>query len=142
MTRLILAVAALLLAATSCATTATSSNAPQEDPQRITSPADDPSANADQAQALEAADAYVTMSYMSAEGLRKQLEFDKHPRAAITYALDHVEADWDTEAEEAAGAYMDAGLGLSKDGLREQLRFDGFTRAQAARAVERTWGKH
>lgn len=139
MTRLPLAAAALLLALTGCAT---NSNAPQEDPQRIVSPADDPGATADQAQALEAAQAYVTMSYMSAEGLRKQLAFDKHPGAAITYALKHVDADWDTEAEEAAGVYMDAGMGMSKEGLREQLRFDGFTKAQADRAVKRAWGKH
>jgi len=141
MTRLALAVGALLLALTGCATT-TSEHAPQGDPQRVVSPADHPEATADQTQALEAAQAYLTMSYMSAEGLRKQLAFDKHPAAAIRYAMKNVEADWDTEAEEAAGVYMDAGMGMSKEGLREQLRFDGFTKAQADRAIERTWGKH
>lgn len=141
MTRLLLAAAVLLLALTGCAT-ATNEDAPQADPQRIVSPADDPNATVAQTQALEAAEAYVTTSYMSAEGLRKQLAFDKHPGAAITYAMDHVEADWDTEAEEAAGVYMDSGLGLSREGLRDQLRFDGFTKAQTDRAIERTWGKH
>lgn len=141
MTRLALAIGALLLALSGCATT-TNEHAPQGDPQRVTSPDRDPDATADQTQALEAARSYITMSYMSAEGLRKQLAFDKHPGDAITYAMDHIDADWEAEAEEAAGAYMNAGMGMSKEGLREQLMFDGFTKNQTARAIERTWGKH
>lgn len=140
MTRLTLAVVALLLALTGCATT--NSSAPQEDPQRISSPADKPKANADQAQALEAAESYLSFSYMSADGLRKQLAFDKHPKGAIAYAVKNVDADWDAEAEEAVQSYMDSGMGLSKQGVREQLLFEGFTKTQAARAIERTWGKN
>lgn len=140
MTRLALAVGALLLALTGCSTTSTPD--PRDEPQRIASPDDKPDATTDQTQALEAARGYLSMSFMSAKTLRNQLAFDRHPPDAITYAMDHVDADWDAEAVEAAEIYRDSGLGLSKEGLRDQLMFEGFTKDQTAQAIERTWKRN
>lgn len=134
-----LLLAAILLALTGCATTATHSASPQADPQRIESPADLPEATTGQVQAATAAASYVDMMPMSAKAVRDQLRFDKHERPDIEWAMKHLEVDWNDEAIEAAHLYLDTSPGMSRAGLADQLRFDGFTWPESEHGAALAW---
>lgn len=84
-----------------------------------------------QANAIRAAQQYLSISGFSRTGLISQLEFEGYSTADATYAVDHLDIDWNEQAVRSAETYMDV-MPFSQSGLAEQLEFDGYTPAQAA----------
>ena len=96
-----------------------------------------------QANAIEAAEKYLSMAAFSRSGLIQQLS-SKHgegfPRADAVYAVDHVAVDWNQQAVRAAKQHL-AERSFSREGLIHQLKArygDGFTHAEALYGVEGT----
>jgi len=86
--------------------------------------------------AIAKAKAYINYAAFSRKGLIDQLKFDKFSDEDATYAVDHIEVDWNEQALRKAKAYMDY-TSFSRSGLIEQLEFDGFTSEQAAYAANK-----
>jgi hypothetical protein len=86
--------------------------------------------------ALQKAASYLEFTAFSRKGLIEQLEFDKFSTADATYAVDHVEVNWNAQAAAKAKDYLDF-TSFSRGGLIEQLEFDGFTSSQAAYGVSK-----
>src|SRR4029078_13277441 len=96
-----------------------------------------------QANAIEAAERYLSMAAFSRSGLIQQLS-SKHgegfPRADAGYAVDHLAVDWNQQAVRAAKPHLAARV-FSREGLIHQLKArygDGFTHAEALYGVEGT----
>jgi len=96
-----------------------------------------------QANAIEAAEKYLSMAAFSRSGLIQQLS-SKHgegfPRADAVYAADHLSVDWNLQAVRAAKQHL-AERSFSREGLIHQLKArygDGFTHAEALYGVEGT----
>jgi hypothetical protein len=100
-----------------------------------------PDVSVSQQQALEAAQSYVDTMEFSKAGLLDQLTSsagENFSQADAEYAVNHVDADWNSEAVEAAQGYMDIG-GFSRASLIDQLTSpagDQFTKAQAEYAAD------
>jgi hypothetical protein len=83
----------------------------------------------------------VVSSHISKKGLFDQLTSEYGEGFAkqdVTFALNHVKADYNAEAREAAESYLDSGH-FSHNSLMDQLTSEygeQFTKAQAAQAVE------
>lgn len=63
---------------------------------------------------------------------------DGYPKKDAEFAVNHVDADWNAEAVEAAEAYLETGR-FSRQGLIDQLSSsagDQFTEKQAVYAVD------
>ncbi len=94
-----------------------------------------------QEEALEAAESYLDSSHFSKKGLFDQLTSEYGEGFAkkdVTFALNHVKADYNAEAREAAESYLDSGH-FSHNSLMDQLTSEygeQFTKAQAAQAVK------
>lgn len=89
-----------------------------------------PPMTASQEQAVGTAADYLDYSGFSRTGLIQQLEFEGFSHADASFAVDHVDADWNAEAVESAKGYLDYSH-FSHSGLVQQLEFEGFTREQA-----------
>jgi hypothetical protein len=94
-------------------------------------------------QAVDAANGYLTEGQgFSEEGLIQQLTSTSgngFTEAQADYAIDHVQADWDAQAVDAAKGYMQMG-GFSQESLIQQLTSsagNGFTEAQAEYAASK-----
>jgi Host cell surface-exposed lipoprotein len=94
-----------------------------------------------QKEALEAAESYLESGHFSKKGLFDQLTSEYGEGFAkkdVTFALNHVKADYNAEAREAAESYLDSGH-FSHNSLMDQLTSEygaQFTKAQAAQAVK------
>jgi hypothetical protein len=94
-----------------------------------------------QEEALEAAESYLDSGHFSKKGLFDQLTSEYGEGFAkkdVTFALNHVKADYNAEAREAAESYLDSGH-FSHNSLMDQLTSEygeQFTEAQAAQAVK------
>jgi hypothetical protein len=94
-------------------------------------------------QAIESAQSYLDMgSGFSRAGLIKQLDSaygEGFSVALATFAVDHVQVNWNQQAVESAKGYIAMG-GFSRDGLIQQLTSsygEQFTYAQAVYAVNK-----
>lgn len=87
-----------------------------------------------QKNAIRKAEQYLSVMPFSAEGLIKQLEFEKFSTEDATYAVNSLDVDWNEQAAKKAKQYLDS-MGFSRDGLIQQLEFDGFTTEQAEYGV-------
>jgi hypothetical protein len=94
-------------------------------------------------QAVDSAQSYLSEGQgFSEQGLIQQLTSSAgngFTQAQAEYAIDHVQADWDAQAVDAAKGYMQIG-GFSRAGLIQQLTSsagNGFTLAQAEYAVSK-----
>ncbi len=65
----------------------------------------------------------------------KQLQYEKFSTADATYAVNHVEVDWNAQAAKSAEGYMDSGS-FSAGSLFDQLKYEGFTDGQARYGVQ------
>jgi hypothetical protein len=86
-------------------------------------------------QAVKAAEAYLDYGAFSRKGLIDQLKYEGFSTSDATYAVDHVEVNWTSEADQSAAAYLGTGS-FSRQGLMDQLLYEGFTKAQAAHGVK------
>ena len=83
-----------------------------------------------QANAKKSAESYLDFKGFSRSGLIKQLVYEKFSTADATWAVDHVDVDWNEQAAKSAQSYLDF-KGFSHAGLVQQLVYEGFTPAQA-----------
>ena len=96
-----------------------------------------PAISAEFQAALTSAQSYIDTMNFSAKGLAHQLKFEKHPTAAIEYAVGNVKVDWSQEAADCALAYRElGGSGMSNAQIRDQLVFEKYTAAQADYAIK------
>jgi hypothetical protein len=96
-----------------------------------------------QANAVQAAEKYLSMSAFSRSGLIQQLSSrygEGYPAADAVYAVDHVSVDWNEQAVRAAKQHL-AERSFSREGLIHQLEArygDGFTHAEAVYGADHT----
>ncbi|MDP5228117.1 MULTISPECIES: Ltp family lipoprotein [Arthrobacter] len=83
-----------------------------------------------QQNAKRKAESYLNLTAFSRSGLIGQLEFEKFSAADATWAVDHLEVDWNVQAEKKAKKYLEM-TSFSHAGLVDQLTFEGFTPEQA-----------
>lgn len=139
--------AALDSAAPSSATTSTSASSAASaeskaasDSASGASSAADSSVSAEYRNALAEAQQYSDMMHMSKQGIYDQLisEYgEKFPADAAQYAIDNVEADWNSNALEKAKLYQDQGS-MSKSAIHDQLTSqygEQFTESEADYAI-------
>ena len=88
-----------------------------------------------QEQAVRKAEQYLEFAAFSRSGLIEQLKYEGFSKKDSTFAVDHVEVDWNEQAARKAQAYLDISA-FSRKGLIAQLEFDGFTRKQAEYGVK------
>ena len=114
-------------------------------------PADNPRAAAErafemtvsQANAVQSAEKYLSMSAFSRSGLIQQLSSEYgegYPAADAVYAVDHVSVNWNEQAVRAAKQYL-AEWPFSRERLIQRLEArygDGFTHAEAVYGVDHT----
>jgi hypothetical protein len=104
----------------------------------------EPEMTSGQENAVESAESYLEYSGFSREGLIQQLSSDAgegFAKADATFAVNHVDVNWNEEAVESAQDYLDYSS-FSSDGLIEQLSSsagEGFTLAQAQYAVDQVY---
>ncbi|MHC9290823.1 Ltp family lipoprotein [Mycobacterium sp. LTG2003] len=84
--------------------------------------------------AVRAAEQYLDFSAFSRQGLIQQLEYDEFSTDDATFAVDHINVDWNEQAAKAAEQYLNFSA-FSRGALLDQLAYDGFTPAQAAYGV-------
>lgn len=84
-----------------------------------------------QQNALDKANAYLSISAFSYNGLISQLEYSGFANGEATYAADNCGANWSGQALKKAKAYLDISA-FSYAGLVGQLEYDSFTDDQAA----------
>lgn len=83
-----------------------------------------------QQNAVGSGESYLDYSGFSRNGLIGQLEFEGFSTEEATFAVDHINPDWNAEAAESAKSYIDYSS-FSRQGLLDQLIFEGFTPEQA-----------
>jgi multidrug efflux pump subunit AcrB len=104
----------------------------------------EPEMTSGQENAVESAESYLEYSGFSREGLIQQLSSDAgegFAKADASFAVNHVDVNWNEEAVESAQDYLDYSS-FSSDGLIEQLSSsagEGFTLAQAQYAVDQVY---
>ena len=91
-----------------------------------------------QRQALASAKSYLAVSAFSSKGLFEQLKFEGFSTKDATYAVVHVNANWNVQAYKSAKEYLSTSS-FSKKALYSQLIFEGFTASQAAYGVNRAY---
>lgn len=106
---------------------------PGAEPVKPATPAGKPTVG--QANALEKAKSYLSISAFSYKGLIEQLEYVKFSHEEAVYAADHCGADWMEQAVKKAASYLQVSS-FSRDGLIEQLEYVGFTHDQAVYGAE------
>jgi hypothetical protein len=96
-----------------------------------------------QANAVQAAERYLSMSAFSRSGLIQQLSSqfgEGYPRADAVYAVEHLSVNWNEQAARAAKQHLSE-RSFSREGLIHQLKArygDGFSHAEAIYGVEST----
>jgi Host cell surface-exposed lipoprotein len=104
----------------------------------------EPEMTSGQENAVESAQDYLEYSGFSRKGLIQQLSSsagEGFSTADATFAVDHVDVNWNEEAVESAKDYLDYSS-FSRDGLIGQLTSsagEGFTLAQAHYAVDQVY---
>ena len=83
-----------------------------------------------QKQAVRKAEDYLDLTAFSRKGLIKQLKFEGFSNKDATFAVDHIDVDWNEQAALKAQAYLDLSS-FSRKSLIKQLEFEGFTSKQA-----------
>lgn len=127
-------------AAASSAPKAAASSAPK--PDIAVSAAPKVVGTVSQRNALRTAQNYIEMKGFSKKGLIVQLSSDygeKFSKADATWAVAHLDVDWNKQAVRAGQAYLDM-KGFSRAGLIDQLSSaygDQFTKAQATYAADK-----
>jgi hypothetical protein len=114
-----LAVAVVLLAALSLASSAQASTPGQRN-------------------ALSSAQSYLRSSAFSKSGLVKQLKYEHFSSSDARWAVAHVRVSWNAEAVESAKSYLESSS-FSRQGLIDQLEYEGFTPSQAAYGVKKAY---
>ena len=84
--------------------------------------------------AVKKAITYLKYSAFSKTGLIHQLEYEGFSNQEATYGVNHIEVDWNKQAEKRANSYLKF-MSFSRKGLIDQLEFDGFTHEQAVYGV-------
>ena len=98
---------------------------------------------AGQKNARRSAETYLDTMAFSRKGLIQQLSSsagEGFSRADATYAVNHIDVNWNEQAAKAAQNYLDT-MPFSRQGLIEQLSSsagDGYTHAQAVYGVNQT----
>ena len=101
-----------------------------------------PDETAGQKNARESAEQYLQTAAFSRAGLIKQLSSqygEGYSKADATYAVDHIDVNWNEQAAKAAKEYL-ANSPFSRSGLIQQLESsagDGYTHAQAVYGVNK-----
>lgn len=96
-----------------------------------------------QANAVQSAEKYLSMSAFSRSGLIQQLSSrygEGYPEADAIYAVDHISVDWNEQAVRAAQQHLRE-RSFSREGLIHQLEAaygDGFSHAEAVHGVNHT----
>ena len=90
-----------------------------------------------QKNAVRKADSYLEFAAFSRSGLIEQMEFEGFSADDASYAVDHIDVDWNEQAAEKAASYLDMSS-FSRQSLTEQLVFEGFTSAEADYGVSKT----
>lgn len=107
--------------------------APQAEPTK-------PSMTKSQEQAIGSAESYLELTAFSRKGLIRQLSSSPvgFSKADATFAVDHIEVDWNEQAAKSAKSYLEL-TNFSRAGLIQQLSSDavGFTKAQAVYGVNK-----
>ncbi|MGY1855388.1 Ltp family lipoprotein [Modestobacter sp. SYSU DS0290] len=120
-----------------------STQAPAPAPTPAPAPAPEPAADegtASQQQAVRSAERYLDFAGFSRQGLIDQLSSEYGDQFSVedaTWAVDHVEVDWNAEAAEKAKSYLEF-TSFSRAGLIDQLTSeygDKFTPEQAEYGV-------
>jgi hypothetical protein len=114
-----LAVAIVVLAALSPASSAQASTAGQRN-------------------ALSSAQSYLRSSAFSKSGLVEQLKYEEFSSSDARWAVAHVRVSWNAEAVESAKSYLESSS-FSRQGLIDQLEYEGFTHSQAAYGVKKAY---
>ncbi|GAB49191.1 Ltp family lipoprotein [Mobilicoccus pelagius] len=97
------------------------------------------SVSREKANALKAARQYLAMGPFSKRGLHNQLTSrygSQFSKAAGTYAVNNVKANWNAQAVRAGRVYLE--MGLSREEVRQQLKSpygEKFTKAEADYAL-------
>ncbi|MFD0485157.1 Ltp family lipoprotein [Kineococcus sp. GCM10028916] len=90
-----------------------------------------------QKNAVRKADSYLEFAAFSRSGLIEQMEFEGFSTDDATYAVDHIDVDWNDQAAKKAASYLDMSS-FSRQSLTEQLVFEGFTPGEADYGVSKT----
>ncbi|MBM9464377.1 Ltp family lipoprotein [Aeromicrobium sp. YIM 150415] len=93
------------------------------------------SMTAGQRNAVSSAEDYLRFTAFSRSGLITQLEFEGYTTEDATFAVDHLQPDWNEQAAKSAQEYLDF-TSFSRVGLIEQLQFDGFSPEEATYGVD------
>ena len=88
-----------------------------------------------QKNAIRKAEFYLDFMAFSRAGLIKQLEYEDFSSEDATFAVDHIDVDWNEQATLKAESYLDI-MAFSADGLADQLGYEGFTEEQIAYALK------
>jgi colicin import membrane protein len=120
-------------------TTASPTEEPSEESEDLSedeaeAEADDPGYTVSQEQAIDKAAEYLDFTAFSKSGLIAQLKFEGFSKADASFAVEHVNVDWNEQAELKAQDYLDY-TSFSRSGLIDQLEFEGFTHKQAVHGV-------
>lgn len=105
-------------------------------PAAATEPTPDDGLTGPQRNAVRSAEAYISMSGFSRQGLIEQLSSDAgdgYSVADATAAVDSLNVDWNEQAVRSAKNYLEI-MGFSCNGLIDQLSSDagdGYTKSQA-----------
>lgn len=101
-----------------------------------------PAMTASQEQAVGSAESYLEMTAFSRKGLIRQLSSSAGEGFSVadaTYAVDHIEVDWNEQAAKSARSYLQM-TNFSRQGLIHQLESsagEGFTHSQAVYGVSK-----
>lgn len=83
-----------------------------------------------QSNALKKAQAYLSYSAFSHDGLVAQLEYEQFSHIDALYGANNVAVDWNEQAAKKAKQYIDYSA-FSRGSLIQQLKFEKFTQSQA-----------
>ena len=90
-----------------------------------------------QENAIATAIDYLDYTAFSESGLVDQLEFEGYKTEDATFAVNHIDVDWNVQAAAAAKDYLDYDS-FSRSGLIDQLEYEGYTTQQATYGVNQT----
>lgn len=88
-----------------------------------------------QKNAIRKAESYLDVMPFSASGLIKQLEYEGFSSEDASFAVNHIEVNWNEQAALKAESYLDI-MAFSADGLANQLKYEGFTKEQISYALK------
>lgn len=83
-----------------------------------------------QQNAIRSGEQYLDFTAFSRQGLIEQLEYEDYSTEDATFAVDHIDPDWNEQAAKSAQSYLDF-TSFSRQGLIDQLIYEGFSKEQA-----------